>query len=72
MRSSLTTYRHQVVTAAHLERVEQIIRDVCADSGTGLIEFNGEPGHVHLLVSFPPKAALSAWSAASRACRPAG
>ena len=35
------------------------MRDACADSGTGLGEFNGEPGHVHLLVSFPPEAALS-------------
>jgi putative transposase len=25
----------------------------------GLAEFNGEPSHDHLLVSFPPKAALS-------------
>jgi len=35
------------------------MRDVCADSGTGLTEFNGEPSHVHLPVSFPPKVALS-------------
>jgi putative transposase len=48
-----------VLTAAHLERLEQIMRDVCADLGTGLAEFNGEPSYVHLLVSFPPEVALS-------------
>jgi putative transposase len=55
----VTTYRHQVFTAAHLERLEQIMRDACADSGTGLTEVNGEPGHVHLPASFPPEVALS-------------
>jgi REP element-mobilizing transposase RayT len=55
----VTRYRHQVFTAAHLERLEQIMRDACADSGTELAEVNGEPGHVHLLVSFPPEVALS-------------
>jgi putative transposase len=34
-------------------------RDACADSGTGLTDFNGESSHVHLLVSFPPEVALS-------------
>jgi putative transposase len=32
---------------------------VRADSELGLAEFNGEPSHVHLLVNFPPKAAVS-------------
>ena len=35
------------------------MRDACADFGTGLTEFNGEPSHVHLLVNFPPEVALS-------------
>ena len=35
------------------------MRDACADSGTGLTEFNGETSHVHLLVNFPPKVARS-------------
>jgi putative transposase len=35
------------------------MRDVCADSGTGLTGFDGETRHVHLLVSFPPQVALS-------------
>ncbi len=32
---------------------------VCPDFETRLTEFNGENNHVHLLVNFPPKAALS-------------
>ena len=55
----ITKYRHQVFTARHLERLEEIMRDVCADFETGLAEFNGESNHVRLLVNFPPKVALS-------------
>ena len=32
---------------------------VCADFECELVEFNGEATHVHLLVNFPPKVALS-------------
>lgn len=35
------------------------MRDVCADFETELAEFNGEANHVHLLVNFPPKVAVS-------------
>ncbi len=55
----VTRYRHPVFTAAHLERMEEIIRDVCRDVECELAEFNGEANHVHLLVRFPPKVALS-------------
>jgi putative transposase len=55
----VTKYRHPVFSAGHLERLEEVMRDVCADFETGLAEFNGEPSHVHLLVNFPPKVALS-------------
>jgi putative transposase len=55
----VTKYRHSVFSAAHLERLEQIMRDVCADFETELAGFNGGANHVHLLVNFPPKVALS-------------
>ena len=55
----VTKYRHAVFTARHLERMEEIMRDVCADFGTELAEFNGEANHVHLLVNFPPTVAVS-------------
>jgi putative transposase len=54
----VTKYRHAVFTGTHLVRLEEIMRDVCADFETELAEFKGENNHVHLLVNFPPKAAL--------------
>ena len=35
------------------------MRDVCADFGADLTEFNGESNHVHLLVNFPPTVTIS-------------
>jgi putative transposase len=55
----VTKYRHKVFSGNHLRRLEEIMRDVCADFEVQLEEFNGESNHVHLLVSFPPKVALS-------------
>ncbi|MFE3141107.1 IS200/IS605 family transposase [Streptomyces scopuliridis] len=55
----VTKYRHKVFTDAHLKRIEEIMQAVCADFECELIEFNGENNHVHLLVNFPPKVALS-------------
>jgi putative transposase len=55
----VTKYRHPVFSGRHLARIEEIMREVCADSETELAEFNGESNHVHLLVNFPPKTALS-------------
>jgi putative transposase len=55
----LTKYRHGVFDDRHLTRLEEIMRAVCADFETELVEFNGEADHVHLLVNFPPKVALS-------------
>ncbi len=55
----VTKYRHKVFTDRHLTRMEEIMRVVCSDFETELIEFNGETNHVHLLVNFPPKVALS-------------
>lgn len=55
----VTKFRHRVFTDAHLERMEQIMRDVCRDFETELTEFDGEANHVHLLVNFPPKVAVS-------------
>jgi putative transposase len=55
----LTKYRRKVFTDAHLTRLEEIMRAVCADFEVELTEFNGEDNHIHLLVNFPPKVALS-------------
>jgi putative transposase len=55
----VTKYRHEVFKDAHLRRMEEIMRAVCADFECELVELNGEHDHVHLLVNFPPKVALS-------------
>ncbi|GAA4187480.1 IS200/IS605 family transposase [Microbispora amethystogenes] len=55
----MTTFRHRTFTGAHLERTEQITRDLCADFECEPAEFNGAANHVHLLVNLPPKVALS-------------
>ncbi|GIJ23934.1 IS200/IS605 family transposase [Micromonospora lutea] len=55
----VTKYRHGVFTDGHLTRMEQIMRAVCADFDTELVEFNGETDHVHLLVNHPPKVAVA-------------
>ncbi|MFD0352384.1 IS200/IS605 family transposase [Streptomyces sp. NPDC127110] len=55
----VTKYRHSVFTDTHLKRMEEIMRSVCEDFETELVEFNGETNHVHLLVNFPPKVAVS-------------
>jgi putative transposase len=55
----ITKYRHPVFAEWHLDRMEEIMRDVCAGFGAELREFNGESNHVHLLVNFPPTMAIS-------------
>ncbi|MCY9783685.1 IS200/IS605 family transposase [Nocardiopsis sp. EMB25] len=55
----VTKYRHGVFTDRHLSRMEEIMRAVCADFESELVEFNGEADQVHLLVDFPPKVAVS-------------
>lgn len=55
----VTKYRRDVFNDEMLTRCAEIMRAVCADFGADLIEFNGEEDHVHLLVHYPPKVALS-------------
>ncbi|MBL1110736.1 transposase, partial [Streptomyces sp. 5-8] len=38
----VTKYRHKVFKDAHLTRMEEIMRAVCADFECELVEFNGE------------------------------
>lgn len=55
----ITKYRHPVFTDTHLRRMQEVMSRVCADFETELEEFNGDSNHVHLLVNFPPKVAVS-------------
>ena len=56
----VTKYRRGVFTPAVLDDLRSIFASVCADFEAELIEFNGEDDHVHLLVNYPPKVAVSA------------
>lgn len=55
----VTKYRGKVFNDAHLKSLETLFRHVCQDFEAELKEFNGETNHVHLLVNFPPKVAIS-------------
>ena len=52
-------YRKKVFTKEHLSYMKEIFEKVCKDFGAKLVEFNGEADHVHLLVEYPPRVALS-------------
>ncbi|MDD3581858.1 MAG: IS200/IS605 family transposase [Desulfobacca sp.] len=55
----VTKYRRKVFTPAVLKAMQDIFEKVCRDFEAGLVEFEGEEDHVHLLVHYPPKVAIS-------------
>ena len=55
----VTKYRRDVFTKAILNDLQEIFASVCADFDAELVEFDGEDDHVHLLVNYPPKVAIS-------------
>ena len=55
----VTKYRRDVFTKAILNDLQKIFASVCADFDAELVEFDGEDDHVHLLVNYPPKVAIS-------------
>jgi putative transposase len=55
----VTKYRRAVFTRAVLQELREIFRNVCRDFESTLVEFEGESNHVHLLVEYPPKVAVS-------------
>ncbi|XLP79466.1 IS200/IS605 family transposase [Mannheimia haemolytica] len=42
-----------------LNDLHSIFATICADFEATLVEFDGEDDHVHLLVEYPPKVAIS-------------
>lgn len=56
----VTKYRRGVFTKQILDDLQEIFSGVCADFEAELVEFDGEDDHVHLLVNYPPKVAVSA------------
>lgn len=55
----VTKFRRNVFKREHLESMHKILTNVCESFEAELVEFNGEHDHVHLLVNYPPKVALS-------------
>jgi putative transposase len=55
----VTKYRRGVFTKEILDDMRPIFASVCKDFEAELIEFDGEDDHVHLLVNYPPKVAVS-------------
>ena len=55
----VTKYRRGVFTKEILDDMRTMFASVCADFESELVEFDGEDDHVHLLVNYPPKVAVS-------------
>ncbi len=55
----VTKYRREVFTKTILDELRPIFATVCKDFEAALVEFDGEDDHVHLLVNYPPKVAIS-------------
>jgi putative transposase len=55
----VTKYRREVFTKQILDELHPIFSSICKDFAANLVEFNGEEDHVHLLVNYPPKVAVS-------------
>jgi putative transposase len=52
-------YRRRVFDAQAIHLLRGIFADVCSDAHATLVEMDGEDDHVHLLVQYPPKVAVS-------------
>jgi len=55
----VTKYRRVCFTPRVLDHLKEVFDSVCNDFEAFLVEFQGEGDHVHLLVNYPPKVALS-------------
>jgi putative transposase len=55
----VTKYRKKVLTEAAHETLRGLFARICQKFEARLVEANGEDDHVHLLVEYPPKVALS-------------
>ena len=55
----VTKYRREVFTKEILNDLRVIFAQTCLDFEAELVEFDGEDDHVHFLVNYPPKVAVS-------------
>jgi len=52
-------YRKKIFNGEAISILKSLFSKICADFDAKLIEMDGEDDHVHLLVHYPPKIALS-------------
>lgn len=52
-------YRRTVFTSEHLKTMREVFEKVCDDFEVEIVEMDGEHDHVHLLLNYPPKVAIS-------------
>lgn len=52
-------YRKDVFSKEMLLTMQEVFGRVCIDFEAELVEFDGEHDHIHLLVNYPPKVAIS-------------
>lgn len=55
----VTKYRKGALGEKMLQRLEEVYKETCEQMGGELLAFGGEEDHVHLMVSVPPKTAVS-------------
>ena len=54
-----TKYRKKIFTKEHLEVMKEVFENICIINNATLEEFDGESDHIHILVTYPPRIALS-------------
>ena len=55
----VTKYRRKIFDQDAIEKLRSYFASVCADFNVELVEMDGERDHVHLLINYPPKLAIS-------------
>lgn len=54
-----TKYRRKVFDGRMIDQLREAFDSACEKLECGIIEFDGEENHIHLLVEYPPKLAIS-------------
>jgi len=55
----VTKYRKKVFDSRHLKYIEELTLHICKQKQCTLKEFNGEKDHIHILIEYPPKLAVT-------------
>lgn len=55
----VTKYRRQIFDNAAIASLQTIFSEVCTALSVDLLEMDGEREHVHLLLNYPPRVAIS-------------